>query len=96
MCLLLLLVCFIAPIQAMDLSNLFYMKSVDQCSNHKCQIEDYFHYYNCNIETCDFHLQPWIFAIISFIVISFLCSLVCSLLNCICCRERPHHSRRYP
>ncbi|KAI6232989.1 hypothetical protein M3Y99_00959500 [Aphelenchoides fujianensis] len=31
---------------------------------------------------------PWVFAIVALVTISFLCSLVCTLLNCICCVEK--------
>ncbi|KAI1712855.1 hypothetical protein DdX_09487 [Ditylenchus destructor] len=83
----------IEPVSA-DITSFFYMKSVDRCGESRCQQADYFHYYGCTANGCDFHLQPWVFTLVSFIVLSFLFSLVCSLLSCICCRDRPRH--RYP
>ncbi|KAI6178827.1 hypothetical protein M3Y98_00543900 [Aphelenchoides besseyi] len=70
--------------------NLFHLKSDPQCVRENCPIEDYFRYYSCNLEQhrCDFHLQPWVFAIVAFVTISFLLTVVCTLLNCICCVER--------
>ncbi|CAD5206784.1 unnamed protein product [Bursaphelenchus okinawaensis] len=69
-------------------ANLFYLESDERCVRDQCPQADYFHYYNCNETRCDFHLQPWLFAVVAFIVISFLLSLVCTLLNCICCSDR--------
>ncbi|KAI6208161.1 hypothetical protein M3Y96_00085500 [Aphelenchoides besseyi] len=58
---------------------------------------------NLEQHRCDFHLQvreialdlcnknvfkPWVFAIVAFVTISFLLTVVCTLLNCICCVER--------
>ncbi|KAI6182395.1 hypothetical protein M3Y97_00375900 [Aphelenchoides bicaudatus] len=68
--------------------SLFYLESDHKCVRELCPAEDYFRYYNCNGTRCDFHLQPWLFAVIALITISFLCSVVCTLLNCICCTER--------
>ncbi|TKR63442.1 hypothetical protein L596_027274 [Steinernema carpocapsae] len=74
--------------------NIFYSDGVRQCFPHgfqvseralTCEKADWFRYYTCGETGCDYHLQPWVFAVVSFIVISFLCSLVCSLLRCICC-----------
>uniref|UniRef100_A0A914C0V5 Uncharacterized protein n=1 Tax=Acrobeloides nanus TaxID=290746 RepID=A0A914C0V5_9BILA len=69
-------------------ANFFYQESESRCGQSICKKADYFHYYNCHGNVCDFHLQPWLFAVISFIVLSFLLSLVCSLLRCICCSDR--------
>uniref|UniRef100_A0AC35FXY5 Uncharacterized protein n=1 Tax=Panagrolaimus sp. PS1159 TaxID=55785 RepID=A0AC35FXY5_9BILA len=66
-------------------ADFWYMRSSASCGANRCQKEDYFHYYNCNGNYCDFHLQPWLFAIISFIVLSFLLSCFCTLLRFVCC-----------
>ncbi|CAD5209918.1 unnamed protein product [Bursaphelenchus xylophilus] len=70
------------------MASLLYVDSDSKCVRELCPGADYFHYYNCNGSRCDFHLQPWLFAVVALIVISFLLSVVCTLLNCICCTDR--------
>uniref|UniRef100_A0A7E4VQR3 MARVEL domain-containing protein n=1 Tax=Panagrellus redivivus TaxID=6233 RepID=A0A7E4VQR3_PANRE len=79
---------FLATIIPGVAADFFYTRSTPYCGQNRCQREDYFHYYNCNDGTCDFSLQPWVFTIIAFIVLSFLLSIFCSLLRCICCSNR--------
>uniref|UniRef100_A0A914H752 Thioredoxin domain-containing protein n=1 Tax=Globodera rostochiensis TaxID=31243 RepID=A0A914H752_GLORO len=69
------------PQQQQD--TLLYKRSERQCSAENfCKEEDFFHYYGCNFGICDFHLQPWLYVLIAFIVLCFLLSVLISLINC--------------
>ncbi|KAL3069487.1 hypothetical protein niasHS_018212 [Heterodera schachtii] len=68
--------------------TLLYKRSERQCSaGNFCREEDFFHYYGCSFGICDFHLQPWLYVLIAFIVLCFLLSVLISLINCVCCRD---------
>uniref|UniRef100_A0AC35UES0 Late nodulin n=1 Tax=Rhabditophanes sp. KR3021 TaxID=114890 RepID=A0AC35UES0_9BILA len=71
------------------MGTFFHMDSIKRCYDMRCPRGDYFHYYTCNVVECDFHLQPWVYAISFLMVIVFLYSVICALMKFVCYFRQP-------